>query len=289
MEIKKLNYNRVISLILSCVFIASAIFKLSDVSSFVFDIVFALNLSNILSFAIALFIISTELTLGIQFLLMKQVKITSLVSTCLLSIFSLYLLYLIVFLPGTECNCFGEFGLFSDPKIGLLRNIILIGLSILLFRSDQAKGYDYKKPVILFITITIIFGIVNVNAYGLKPSKVEMIEIEEVNQFKTETRVIFVDARNYSIFEYEHIQGAISVPYYGVKNHSQILIEKARYTPLDEAVIVSYCDSQGCSLAQKLAHKLSTSLGKKIYVLNGGIDNWKSQDLPVVSSKYYFF
>lgn len=279
-----LNLERIISIILSIIFLAAAILKLSDVIGFVFDLVQIIGVSNTIALFLAILIVSIEFTIGLFLLINEELKLTSILAIITLSIFLIYLVFLSINSPELKCNCFGSLSLFNDLAYGIGRNILLILLSLYLYYSAKTDHVSFKKPTIIFSSLLVVFGIVNINAFGINPSNVEIIEVEEIKVSEIGSDIILVDARDTRLFEHEHISGAISIPYYGTPSHSEKLQNNSEYN-FKEAKVVTYCDSQGCSLAEKLAHELSKQLGTKIYVLNGGIENWKSRHLPITTGQ----
>ncbi len=106
-----------------------------------------------LASAIAVLIISVELTLGVLLLLNVYTKKVIFINILLLAIFSLYLIYLLIIGNNENCHCLGaEFKL--NPLESLLKNIIILGLSILLYYKNISWCFRLSK--IIFILLLLL-------------------------------------------------------------------------------------------------------------------------------------
>lgn len=83
--------------------------------------------------------------------------------------------------------------------------------------------------------------------------------------------IVWVDARDKSLFEQDHIPDAISITYQDYDIGQKILLEKF----LPGNVIVVYCDS-GCIASHKVADQIKASGFEFVYILKGGLSAWKA-------------
>lgn len=142
----------IIRCLVGITFIYSGISKLYPVETFelfIFD-------QNIMPFSwssiFARLIIGTEIFLGIILLVNVFTKFFIRIIIILLVIFTLFLLYLAIFSSDvTNCNCFGEHLAFT-PLESIIKNLILIGLSVFLLYRNTSFQFRYK----ILITIILI-------------------------------------------------------------------------------------------------------------------------------------
>ena len=144
-----------LSAILGIVYIASACLKFVSVDFFELTLVETGFFNWDMAPWMAMVIIGVELFLGVLFLLNMRLKeITPWFSLGLLICFSAYLL-LVLFSKGNQenCNCFGSF-FAMNPAQSLVKNILLIGVNIILIRYKA--GIIWKKPVWIVTGILIV-------------------------------------------------------------------------------------------------------------------------------------
>ena len=101
---------------------------------------------------LARFLICFEIFLGAMFILNLKPKLTLKASLALLLLFTFYLTYAII-TEGNDrnCGCFGTF-LEMTPSQAIIKNIIMMGLILVLFKSHSELNW---KPILL----TIIVGL----------------------------------------------------------------------------------------------------------------------------------
>jgi rhodanese-related sulfurtransferase len=87
---------------------------------------------------------------------------------------------------------------------------------------------------------------------------------------------LLVDTRAHADYEAEHLPGAFSLP------HSEMSAETTRGLPRD-VLLVTYCWGPGCNAATKGALRLA-SLGFPVKEMIGGLEYWKREGYPTVSS-----
>jgi len=88
--------------------------------------------------------------------------------------------------------------------------------------------------------------------------------------------VIVIDARNEAAYGQEHIPQAINFPHRQMNAESTSRLDR-------HALFVTYCDGIGCNGSTKGALKLA-ELGFNVKELLGGLDWWKRDGYPTVSS-----
>lgn len=85
------------------------------------------------------------------------------------------------------------------------------------------------------------------------------VELEEAKELINSGEGVLVDVRDDVIFSYEHIPGAINIPYYDVTDNSSDTVSKL---PDKDMLIILYCDYGGVSkeVAEKLVAKGYTNV-----------------------------
>ncbi|MFH2141951.1 MAG: MauE/DoxX family redox-associated membrane protein [Bacteroidota bacterium] len=144
----------IIRCLIGLTFIYSGISKLYPIEPFelfIFDQnIFGLTVSAIL----ARLIIGTEILLGIILIINIYSKNSIRISFFLLVVFTLFLSYLVIFKSEiTNCNCFGDHLAFT-PLESIFKNLILIGLIVILL----LKNISFKIPYKILIVSILIAG-----------------------------------------------------------------------------------------------------------------------------------
>ncbi|HIQ25430.1 MAG TPA: rhodanese-like domain-containing protein [Persephonella sp.] len=126
---------------------------------------------------------------------------------------------------------------------------------------------------ILFITIIIALILFFLYKKGIIFANFEKISPEEAyNLIQKEKKDIFIlDVRTPQEVKVDgKIKGAVLIPLYE-------LSKKINQIPKDKNIIV-YCRSGNRSIS---ASRFLSSLGYKVYNLNGGINAWKEKGFPI--------
>ncbi len=155
---KKENLSWILRLIISALFIVSAIAKLYPspyfaISTFEVKQLYPLGFSEGFAPYFSRILIGIEFALGIAILLKDYLKkITIPATILLLSVFVIHLSYT-TFVSGNagNCGCFGEL-LPMTPVEAIIKNIIAIGLLIWLFKilpADGKSNFWLLKSVVL--------------------------------------------------------------------------------------------------------------------------------------------
>lgn len=94
-----------------------------------------------------------------------------------------------------------------------------------------------------------------------------------------EGRIVFVDARDDRHFQAGHIPGAIQLDHYRLADHAAAVIAACQ---LAEQIVV-YCTGGNCEDSELAAADLIDFgvPGGKVAVYVGGIDEWRSHNLPI--------
>lgn len=109
------------------------------------------------------------------------------------------------------------------------------------------------------------------------------ISVEQAYNLYKNQNAIFIDARFKGFYDYERINGAFSFP----------LMEKGKWstdlkkTIEKKTVIVVYCDNYVCGLSGELANYLVQIGYCNVFNLFGGIDAWKENGYPIISSTQF--
>ena len=149
---KVLHY--ILLLFISVVFIYSAYSKLYPAEPFELFVFSHSFLNWLNSTIIVRILIGVEFSIGLLLLFNIYTKRILQITVILLSIFTLYLFYIYFFDKNiSDCKCFGE-KLILTPLQSILKNIVLIGLSIYLIIKNKSFNFKYKKIVLILGLIT---------------------------------------------------------------------------------------------------------------------------------------
>ncbi|NDC83431.1 rhodanese-like domain-containing protein [bacterium] len=107
---------------------------------------------------------------------------------------------------------------------------------------------------------------------------ITLLTFDEVKALHKAKKAIFLDARSDREFAYAHIPGALEAYYAEVKANPQVVGLNRNQ------MIVAYCSSDKCPMAELLATKLIELGFSRIYVFPGGMKEWISAKMPVQSS-----
>ena len=105
------------------------------------------------------------------------------------------------------------------------------------------------------------------------------ITLERAAALFSDNTAIFLDARSPAEYDRGHIQGAVNLPWHEVDNYFETVI----MTLNPEAMYITYCDGEVCSLSHDLAMLLKDLGFTRVKVLVNGWTLWKEHDLPVTT------
>lgn len=270
---KKLN--PIIRIILGLLFILSSVSKLYVFNDFVFYINEFLLWNSFWSLIIASIVIAVELSIGILLLFEFYLKYSLMLSMIILLFFSIFLIYLWFYLPDTECFCFGKLNIFNNLGLAITKNVILILLTGFMLVRNKYESV-YFKPALVSIGFFIFFYGLNIYSIGYEPVNIEYLEVSQIGEDRfIMDNILMIDARPKAIYKQERIYNSISIPYYEIGFRIGIYLDQIDGSKL----IVTYCDSQACTLSKKLATTISKNLNRKVYILKGGIGAWKESGM----------
>ncbi|PKL83612.1 MAG: hypothetical protein CVV24_03955 [Ignavibacteriae bacterium HGW-Ignavibacteriae-3] len=155
----KLKIPLVIRLILGVLFLLSAYSKM--ISPGLIEIILldhGLAASRETAAVVVRILIGFEFALGLSFFqpfAIKQIVVP--VSILFLIGFTIYLGYTALILKDAQnCGCFGEM-IKMSPVESIIKNIVLIGMLILVFKLSVEKKNYFIVPVITIISIALVF------------------------------------------------------------------------------------------------------------------------------------
>ncbi len=164
----KQTHSMVISVVLGVFFIVSGVGKMMDVSTFIAGIV-SYGIPDKLA-ALGILLPTFEILLGLALIFMIRNKDMALVSLVALIVFTLGFAYGYFFEGVEDCGCFGAIeALQTPPWVSFLRNIILIGMSFLLWKNPvKSKGaipqWQWAAMVVALLVSGIWSGQTSVDA-----------------------------------------------------------------------------------------------------------------------------
>ncbi len=133
MIIRKLNISRIAEIFLGICFILSGALKLYDPSKSVYLMDKVLGINSDLSIFLIASICIAELMLAFILLFRFYPEKGILASIACFSFFLLFSIYLFYKGSDLDCGCFGSVSLLSSGKELIMRNAILLGLSVMVF------------------------------------------------------------------------------------------------------------------------------------------------------------
>lgn len=169
--------ERILSIILGIFFSVSAYGKLFDAVGFA-ELIASYGF-DYLSFLSPVFI-ALEVAVGISLILDFKTKYFALVSAGLLTLFTLAFAYG-YFVNGIEdCGCFGSIDeLKTNPVISFIRNFILIGLALFIWKkNDDVVVTKFKIGIVTIVTLAGTF--LSFHSYLAEPASVKEIKNSKI-------------------------------------------------------------------------------------------------------------
>jgi uncharacterized membrane protein YphA (DoxX/SURF4 family) len=156
MKNKKQTVLLIIRVLLSVFFLSSSFFKLKSIDTFEIYI-YSFNFFDLnFSFLVSRFVIAIELFIGFLLLFGLYTKKAVWVTISLLLIFTIFITYLLITENDEHCHCFGDFIEISHLS-SILKNIILITLLLLIYKSKQHSLKFIKLIILGFLLTSILF------------------------------------------------------------------------------------------------------------------------------------
>lgn len=106
------------------------------------------------------------------------------------------------------------------------------------------------------------------------------LDLAQAIAFYQNRQATFIDARDALNFHKSHIKGALNLPWHDVQE--QFMVVAPRIDP--EALIITYCDGESCSLSHDLAFFLK-EMGFNVKVMTGGWEAWIKANMPVTKDE----
>ena len=103
------------------------------------------------------------------------------------------------------------------------------------------------------------------------------ISLDEAKNLHQSKGAVFMDARPLEEFTKGHIQGAISLPWHEAGQQVMDVIADMA----NDAMIITYCDGDTCTLSKELALLLDNLGFSKVRILVNGWTVWHDAGLPV--------
>ena len=103
-----------------------------------------------------------------------------------------------------------------------------------------------------------------------------VISLEEAKTRCLKDNVIFFDARSPQLFAEGHIRCAQNIPWQSFDQY----IDRVFDTIPEDALIVTYCDGEHCSLSEDMAKELIAMGYRKVRVLLNGWTRWREAGFP---------
>jgi len=182
----------VVRALLGGFFIFSAFTKLNPIEYFEFQLVNDHLATWAFSGLMARSLIAIEFFLGICLVLsFDYKKIITKGALLMMIFFTIYLLIVLIFRGNEDnCNCFGEFLKVSVVE-SLVKNIILIGVIVLLLVYN--KTYSYRYPII--ISSIILVGSIS-SIFIINPLNKEFVSANDLKKvdYKVDLSFLYTDS-----------------------------------------------------------------------------------------------
>jgi len=112
---------------------------------------------------------------------------------------------------------------------------------------------------------------------GEGPVQLMVISLDKAREAFLSKMAVFLDARPAEVYNQGHIRGARSLPWESVDEY----FDKVMTGIPRDALIITYCDGESCSLSKDLAKELFFRGYENVHVLVNGWSRWKEAGLPV--------
>ena len=98
------------------------------------------------------FFIGLEFAMGVLMIFPFFIKKLMVFTFFLLSAFTIHLIYLTIIGDNENCGCFGEM-ISMTPEESILKNIVMIAISIFLYKKSSEKTIHFGIPLVLSIVM----------------------------------------------------------------------------------------------------------------------------------------
>lgn len=269
--------NSFIRTLIGVIFLLSAMGKFAEFIEFTLFIKRLVPFSDALSLFTSSFIISIELLIG-SFLLfnINSKKVCVVTMGVILFIFIPFTLYSILGSNVYECRCFGVIEVLNTGNhyFNLLKNALILSAVTFVYLHQVPKKEDNNYKNLFFCLLLFIIPIFSYNYFQFD-NGLNFISFVEVEQYlERSDEFILVDARDQSIYQKDHIPGAISIPY--MSNATDLSKLENVLSSHNNKKILTYCDSSSCNISGLLALQISKKFNIPVFELRGGIEKWKN-------------
>lgn len=105
--------------------------------------------------------------------------------------------------------------------------------------------------------------------------------LAQVKELFDSKDAVFIDAREGSVFQQGHIQGATSFPLADLESNLPAFLKKVP----SETNLVIYCGGYGCHDSKNLGEKLLQQGFRQIFIFEGGYPEWKDAGYPIEGAR----
>jgi len=270
----------VIRIIISAIFIFSAIGKLIDPNAAALSVIRLLPISPELA-KVSVFIWSI-FEAGIAILIWWRV------SSLLLAVpIVFWVMLLLSYFKGVDCGCFGSLPFFSQISISG-HFLLLVGLFLGLYylaavrevtNDSEQKNEEVKTGSLKWAGVgavaLMLAAFLPLPSPASKSQAANFSANNSVDRAYVEAafsyqNIPIIDARSQAEFEFGHISGAINIPY--KSGNIANLIEQHG---LKNKSLIVYCSSARCNVASILANKLQNLGCENVKIYTGGWEEWQ--------------
>ncbi len=169
---------KILSYSIGLLFIISGYSKAADFNYFVAIINnYISNYAGLISFMI----IIGELVIGLLFIFEIAIKYVSLVCIGLIIIFTAVYTYGITYLGVTDCGCFGKAQFINGSPVFLYaRNLLIIIISILLYRSNANNSTRISLPTLIISIIMVSIGALLCGRFYNRPETLSNLDSTQI-------------------------------------------------------------------------------------------------------------
>jgi rhodanese-related sulfurtransferase len=149
------------------------------------------------------------------------------------------------------------------------------GAAILLISALLALSINALRPG----SLSLVADWSQEGQLTLEAGETLTISLQEAEAFYYAEAALFLDARSSEEYDEGHVSGALNLPW----SQFDARVGEVMRDIAPDAVIITYCDGESCSLSKELARAL-TDLGyTNVKVLVNGWTLWQENFLPAAS------
>jgi rhodanese-related sulfurtransferase len=156
-----------------------------------------------------------------------------------------------------------------------------------------------KQSLLQAIGIIIISGVLGITVNEFRAHGIPLVEkwqekvlneqltgglpalsFKQVKEAYDRGSALFVDARDPDFYHQGHIPGAVNLPVREYELVFPVLQEEL----MAASRVITYCDNVTCDTSVELCEKLLFAGLDRVEIFPGGIEQWKDEGQPVVST-----